>query len=37
VFPRLIKRQDGTETMSQTGLSPDREKQLLAEWKAMRK
>jgi 2'-hydroxyisoflavone reductase len=34
VFPRLIKRPDGTETMSQTGLAPDKEKQLLAEWKA---
>jgi 2'-hydroxyisoflavone reductase len=36
VFPRLIKRPDGTEVMSQMGLSPDREKQLLTEWKATR-
>ena len=36
VFPRMIKRADGTEVMSQMGLTPDREKQLLAEWKAAR-
>jgi 2'-hydroxyisoflavone reductase len=37
VFPRMIKRPDGTETMSQFGISPEREKQLLDEWKATRK
>ena len=37
VFPRLVKRPDGTEVMSSTGLAPEREQQLLAEWKATRK
>lgn len=37
VFPRMMKRQDGTEVMSQFGLTPEREKQLLDEWKATRK
>ena len=30
IFPRMIKRPDGSEAMSATGLTPDRERQLLA-------